>query len=122
MNAAAPVSAETITELLARYRFTWTTENELAVQLADVLAAAGIPVEQEVRLTPDSRIDLMAGRVGIEVKIAGTAEAAARQLQRYAATGAVDELVLATTRVAHRGLPAELGGIPVTVAYLVRIA
>jgi hypothetical protein len=111
-----------ISGLLTGYRFTWSDEEQLAGQLAEILTAAGIMVRREVRLAPRCRIDLLTGRVGIEVKVAGTAEAVARQLQRYAATGTVDELVLATTRAAHRGVPAVLGGVPVTVTYLIHLA
>ncbi|UKD50880.1 PD-(D/E)XK nuclease family protein (plasmid) [Amycolatopsis sp. FU40] len=122
MTAGTAATADAITGLLTGYTFTWTNEGELAGQLAAVLSAAGIDVRREARLGPRCRIDLLTGRVGIEVKVKGTAEDVARQLQRYAATGAVDELVLATTRAAHRDMPAELGGVPVTVAYLVHLA
>jgi hypothetical protein len=84
-----------------------------------VLTEAGATgVEREVAIGTGSRLDLLLGRIGIEVKVKGTPANVARQLQRYAGSDRVDALVLATTVHTHRAMPATLGGVPVHVAYL----
>lgn len=121
MTAAPPASqsgASAIVQLLCSSRYTYSDETELQGLLVDVLSECH-QIQREVRLTPRCRIDLIVdGRVGIEVKIDGSAVAVAQQIQRYARTGRLEALVLATTRIEHASLPAELGGLQVSVAYL----
>jgi hypothetical protein len=116
------VSADAVAALITGHRYTWADEDELQTGIAAVLTAAGLPVRREIVIAPRCRIDLLVARVGVEVKVAGTAEAAARQLQRYAASIDLDALVLATTRAAHRVLPDRIAGCALTVAYLTRLA
>jgi hypothetical protein len=119
---AERATAERIAHVLTRYRFTWDDEYELQDAIAHVLAQHVAPVEREVTLAPRCRIDILVGRVGIEIKVKGSVETVARQLQRYATTGRLDALVLATTRATHHTLPTELGGMPVTVVNLTHLA
>lgn len=100
-------------------RFLYTSEDELQEGLAKVLTEAGFNVHREVRLTPRDRIDLMVGRVGIEVKIAGRPWSVLGQLQRYAESPAINELILVTTKARHEA-PARLNGKPVTVVFIAR--
>jgi alkanesulfonate monooxygenase SsuD/methylene tetrahydromethanopterin reductase-like flavin-dependent oxidoreductase (luciferase family) len=116
------VSAEAIAAALDGFRFVWRDEYELQDGIASVLSAAGWPVRREVPLAPRCRIDLLVDRVGVEVKVAGSPEVVARQLQRYARQGALTGLVLATTCPAHRALPERVGGLPLTLAYLTHLA
>lgn len=109
------VEAPEVCAAIRAHRYVWQNEDQLQEGLAGALTASGWTVEREVRLSEVSRIDLLIGRVGIEVKIAGTVEAVARQLQRYAASDLFDALVLVTSRARHRAVPAVLGGKPVTV-------
>ncbi|GAA1983354.1 hypothetical protein [Amycolatopsis minnesotensis] len=118
---APPVAAAAIAYRLAGFRFTWADEHALQDSIADVLTTAGWPVRREVRLGPRSRIDFVVGRIGVEVKVAGTPETVTRQLQRYAHSSELDELVLATTRATHRIVPPVLAGTPVTIAYLTHL-
>lgn len=104
----------------ARYRY--ADEAQLQEGIAAALAEAGIPAVREVPLTSADKIDLMAGRVGIEVKIGGQPAAVTRQLRRYAASPEVGELILVTTRVSHRSVPREIGGKPVHVVLLSGVA
>lgn len=90
-----------VTEALGRHRFSAATEAELQGALAEALVAAGFDVAREVRLSRGDRIDLMAGRVGIEVKVGGTVANIVRQLDRYAAHGSISALLLVTTKVQH---------------------
>lgn len=77
----------------------------------------------EVRMSPTSRIDFTCCvdgiRIGIEVKIdKGNRREIYRQLERYAALGQLDAIVLATNRAI--GLPPTICGMPVAVASLGR--
>ena len=74
----------------------------------EALRAAGLEIAREVdigeragHLSAGCRIDLLVGRVGVELKRDGTALEVARQLRRYLATGSLDGLVLVTARVRH---------------------
>ena len=106
--------AQAVVDLIARQRMTFVSEDDLQRELADVLDSAGWIREREVRLSDGvSRIDLLVGRVGVEVKIEGTSANVTRQLTRYAQCPEIDELILVTTRAAHRGIPNTLHGKPV---------
>jgi hypothetical protein len=107
-----------LADLLARYRYTYQSEIDLQRLLAGTLTDAGFAAEREVRVAPRCRIDILVGRVGIEVKIDGSAEDAAWQLLRYAHSPLLDALVLATTCARHRTLPPVIAGTPLHVAYL----
>lgn len=94
------------------------TEDDLQAEIARVLREAGIPASREVRLSDGrSRIDLLADRVGIEVKIKAGSRAStgdvARQLQRYAKCDEIDALVLVTNSYTHLQLPSEIAQTPI---------
>ena len=110
--------AEQIAAVLKAARYRYADEGQLQEGIAAALAEAGIAAVREVPLTPADKIDLMAGLVGIEVKIAGQPAADARQLRRYAASPEVGELILVTTRASHRSVPREISGKPVHVVLL----
>ena len=95
-------------------------EYDLHRLVMDALDAAGIAYEHEVSLAPRCRIDLMCGRVGVEIK-RGRVERAKvlRQLTRYAACPQVAGLILVTEK--SLGLPREIGGKPVRVICLNRL-
>ena len=96
-----------VLEVLGRHRFAQSTERELQDGVAAVLEANGLPVELEVRLDARNRIDVLVGRVGIEIKIAGTTDDVLRQLYRYAGSDRIDAIVLVTSRVRHVAIPDE---------------
>lgn len=104
-----------VVDVIRGHRFRYVDEDELQQGLAAALSAAGLRVEREVRLDARSRIDLLVERVGVEVKVGGPAAALERQVQRYAASDAVDAVVVVSSRVRHLRLPAELNGKPVEV-------
>lgn len=119
---ASPATACTVQErmaavsgLLRGRRYVFASEDELQEQLAAVLDAAGVPVTREVWLSPRDRIDLLAGDVGIEVKVKGK-RTPLEQLARYAESSWVAGLLLVTTRAAR--LPEQLHGKPVAVVSL----
>ena len=85
----------------------------MQVAIAEHLDRHGFAPRREVILTDADRIDILVGRTGIEVKIAGAPLAVARQLQRYAHSPDIDVLILATTRASHCAeLPPVLAGKP----------
>jgi hypothetical protein len=97
-------------ETITAHRYRYCDEKQLHEGLAGALSAAGYTVEREVPLTAADRIDLLVGRVGIEVKLAGATPSVLRQLQRYARSDRLDSLLLVTTRTRHAQLPDHVGG------------
>lgn len=107
-----------VTDVVRTARFSFGDEDALQAGIADALINAGYAVAREVRLTARDRIDLLVhGGIGIEVKIAGSASAARRQLARYAEHESIKELIL-VTRSARHTAPETLNGKPVTVVNL----
>lgn len=105
-----------VTAAIAGRVYQFSTEEDLQAALTAALQAAGLPAEREVRLTAAERIDLLAGDIGIEVKIKGSPAQVLRQLTRYADTGRCSALVLVSTRALHRTLHGKvLNGVPVSV-------
>lgn len=109
--------AKTIVETVHGYRFSVSNEQELQEGLWRVLAGMD-GARREVRLDERSRIDFLIGGVGIEVKVDGSLADLVRQATRYSKFAEVSEIVVVTTRSRHLGLPAQLGGKPVHIAYL----
>lgn len=107
-----------LAEALRRYRFRYADEYDLQQGIADALALERIPAEREVRLDDRCRVDLLAGAIVVEVKIAGSVATVRRQLERYAAFDRVEGMVLVTGKARHR-FPATLGGKPLEVVSLV---
>lgn len=112
--------AERIGTVLRAESFVHVAERGLHEQVAAALAAAGLPVEREVRLGPADRIDLLVGDVGVEVKVKGAANAVMRQLLRYSHSDRVERLVLVTIRAAHLRLPRTAGGKQLSVVFVAR--
>ena len=72
-----------------------TDEYDLHQLACQALAQVGIGCVHEAQLAPRYRIDVLCGRVGIEIKRGRpTASALTRQLTRYAQSGALDALVV----------------------------
>lgn len=110
-----------VAETIGVTPMTWRTEYDLQLEIERALTAAGIPATREVHLGEGiGRIDLMAGRVGIEVKVGSTSTWAdvTRQLGRYAWSDDIDELVLVTTTAKHRQVPGKVAGVPVRRVFL----
>lgn len=106
-----------IVDVLHGSRFNYADEEQLQAGLTAALEASGHQVDREVRLDGHSRIDLLVGRVGVEVKVAGKPDAVERQLERYAHSPLIDAIVLVTTRVRHRP-PGQINGKPIVVVSL----
>lgn len=93
----------------------YTNEDELQESLAATLCDLGFDAEREQTLGDAGTIDILIGRVGIEVKVGQSIATVIRQLARYAKSGLVDGLVLVTNRASHRRVPPSIGDVPVTV-------
>lgn len=95
-----------VAQVVRGYRFVYASEEELQRGIAGALEREGYTVEYEAHLNARDRIDLLIGRVGVEVKIAGSAAEVARQVDRYLASDLIDGLVLVTGRARHTLLDA----------------
>lgn len=107
-----------VADVVRAARFAFSDEDTLQAGIAEALRDAGFTVAREVRLNARDRIDLLvAGGIGIEVKIAGPATRVIAQLRRYADHESIRELIL-VTRCARHFAPPTLNGKPVTVVNL----
>jgi hypothetical protein len=106
MNAVDVVPM--VKQVVRSHRWRLEDEKRLQADLHSHLAAAGVELRREVRLDPKSRIDFMAGAIGIEVKIKGSKRDIYRQVERYCQFEAIAELVLISN--VPLGLPAFISG------------
>ncbi|MFT3973310.1 MAG: hypothetical protein QM699_07635 [Amaricoccus sp.] len=89
--------ARRVAGIIERSAIDVTTEFAAQRGIREALERDGIEVAAEVQLTPRDRIDLLAGPVGIEVKIRGGGRRKIlRQLERYAESDQIEALVLAS--------------------------
>lgn len=107
------MTAEIILQAISRIRAPKTQdEYDLHGMVAQALQEAELPFQHEAPLASRCRIDFLCGRIGIEIKRGKmNIEAVKRQLNRYAASGKVDALILIAEKV--RGAPAYAEKIPV---------
>ena len=103
--------------LLAR-RFRYVRESDLHEGIAETLKGAGIFFEREKHLSDEGRVDFGCPPVAVEVKVDGALSAVTRQLMRYADLTVVEAVVLVTTKMRHRNMPAAMRGKPLRVVYL----
>ncbi len=106
---------------------TWNDEDALQRHIHELLTAVGIESEREWQLSDGkSRVDIFIPRperdrmlrrngIAVEVKVAGSASDALRQLERYSRCDEVFDLVLVTTKAAHIAMPRLLEWKPLTV-------
>jgi hypothetical protein len=102
-----------ITAALTNRSIRVSTELELQDQVGSLLSKSGIAYEREVRLSGKDRIDFLVGTIGLELKIDGTLANLTRQLDRYAASERISELLVVSTRLTLCRVPTELRGKPV---------
>lgn len=105
--------ARMVADLLSTANLVYVSEDELQAAIQRFLDENDVYPEREVRLSDGvSRIDLLAGAVGIEVKIEGSWASVVRQLTRYAKCPEIHSLVLVTSRAKHHHIPEQLCGKP----------
>lgn len=93
-----PFLARRIVTLIEGTRINVTTEAASHQAISDALTKEGIEHECEVRLSATDRIDILAGEVGIEVKVGHQKRRIAKQLNRYSEHEQIGALILATGR------------------------
>lgn len=102
--------------VLSAQPYVYQSESDLHRPMRAAWSAAGVSVSHEVSLGRGLRIDFTSRGVGVEVKIAGQPVDVRKQMQRYAASGRLQALVLFTSCPSHRGEIPEHGyGIPTAV-------
>lgn len=113
------MTASEIADIVRGFAYAYRNEADVQAAVVELLSSKGHAVMSEVPLTDRDRIDLVVDRVGVEIKIKGSAANVARQLQRYAESDLIDELVLVTGISRHEAfLGATIGGKPVTVVWI----
>lgn len=121
MRAAhQPLSmAEPLLRVLSSASFRVSDEADLQRQVADLLTREGIRFQREKILgfSKSDRIDFWIpgdsrGGLGLELKVGQPAKAIYRQLLRYAQSGHVRELVIASTSHTALRLPSDADGKP----------
>lgn len=115
------MTARELAKLIESYRFDCSTEARLQEGLGNLFGEKQLSNRREVPLNQTDRIDfLLANRIGVEVKIQGSRSDLVRQLQRYAKSPMLNELVLVTSRVQLARLPDVIGGKRVCAAVLMQ--
>lgn len=93
-------TAAEVADILRRYRFSFTDEDELHQGIAQALKKNGVSFVHEKTLSRKDRIDFLCdGGIGIEVKVDGSPSAVGRQVLDYLKFEEVSEVVLVTSRV-----------------------
>lgn len=118
VHARPDVAAQAVAAAILRSRYRFRSEADLQASIAETLTEHKVDADREVRLSDEDRIDFMVGRIGVEIKIDGTARTVLRQLRRYAASDQVDALVLVTNRATHLRLPEQIDGKPLLVRFI----
>lgn len=96
--------------LLGRFRFDLSSEEDLKKQMASALLSNGIDFKREFSLSKSDRPDFMVGSIAIEVKIKGRPKDIYRQCERYCKYDGVSDLLLVTNKAI--GFPQSLNGKP----------
>lgn len=117
---------ERIIDLLNRHRLPLSDEKRLQEAMLGVLMSDSLIVRREVHLGDGDIVDFMVlsddvlplRGIAVEVKIKGSRRSIYRQLERYCAHEAVEQIILATN--VAMTLPAMIGGKPAFVANLGR--
>jgi hypothetical protein len=95
-------TAPALRDVLRSWKLRRTDEKILQSDIETVFRNESIEYQREVKLGEAGIIDFVVGRVGIEVKIAGSYQSVARQVIRYAEHPDLDEILLVTTVANHR--------------------
>lgn len=111
-------TAERICKLLEVYACIAESEQQLGDAVTELLDKNKISYEREKRLSARDRLDFFIDGTAIELKIDGSWSDLLRQLDRYAESDVVTELVVITTSRRLAAMPASLRDKPVHVAYV----
>jgi hypothetical protein len=111
-----PNTAQELVGLLESVRFDISSESRFQDGVQRVLSEKGIAFKREVSLSGKDRVDFMVDDIAIELKVEGGVNAILRQLQRYAQSPQVKQIILLTCRTKHSSITRILSGKPVHVA------
>jgi hypothetical protein len=109
---------EQLQQILSSGNIRFGTELAMQADVAAVLTAAGVSFLAEHRLDSRSRIDFLAGEIGIECKIDGSPATVLRQCRRYMEFAEISGLILLTSKPRHRWSIEDLGGKPFSVIWV----
>jgi hypothetical protein len=113
------MTTEELCKRLQSTKFNFSSEFELHLGIAQLLDSLNVHYQTEVVITPEDRIDfLLPEKIGIEVKVDGSAPEVTRQLWRYAQQESIAELILLTTRSKHKAIIGPINGKPIYVVHL----
>ncbi|ASX98761.1 Cas4 family exonuclease [Arthrobacter phage Colucci] len=120
MSHNYPPALTALAEKIMTAQHTWTNEAELQASIDAALKTAGYSPTREVALSSGlGRVDLMVGKVGIEVKIAGSWQQLTRQVMRYTHAPEIGAVLVVTTKAAHaRNVPVQANGKPILTIFL----
>ena len=113
------MSPEDVVRFFQRRRFPLTDEKILQAKIEMELDVSNVDFEREVRLSSEDIIDfIIAGGIGVEVKIQGSKRAIYDQVARYCEHDRITSVVLLTS--VAMGFPPEINGKSCYVASLGR--
>lgn len=113
------MTAKDLVLLLESFSLPVHTEAEMQAALERSLSDSNVFFDREVRLGPRDRIDFIVGDIGVEMKTQGSLIAVRHQLQRYAQSPRVREILLFTSKAKLCQMPKTLSGKKIHVAYSV---
>lgn len=114
-DLATDTGMRAVCDAITAHTYRYANEIDLHRGLEAAMRTAGLAPHPEVRLGSAGRIDFLAARVGIEVKVQGEAAPLLRQITRYARRPEIDAILVVTTRRKHAVLPDQVEGKPVQV-------
>src|SRR5262245_25627261 len=109
-SGSSPKQVARVIDLLSAHAFSFVNETELQDGIAQLLSAARIPFNREVRLSETDRADFLIEDIAVEVKTDCSLSELTRQLHRYAQIESINALILVTCKSRHRELPDTLNG------------
>ena len=109
---------QSLCKLLNSVHFRFKDELELHHGMELLFDRHGVKFEPEASLTPQDRIDFLVGSIGIEAKVDYSLNQLIRQLHRYTKSAKITEVIVLSTKSAHRNVPHLINGKPIYVVIL----
>lgn len=119
VNVSSTVSK--VASVLGAYKYRGVDEPHMHMLIIRAFDINKVEYEHEAWLSGSERIDFLCGKVGVEVKVQGQPATVLSQLGRYAESGKLDVLMLASTQKRLLAVvPAEIHGVPTVPVLLKR--
>ena len=112
------MTSQDLCKLLSSVRFRFKDELELHHGMELLFEQHKVKYEPEAVLTPQDRIDFLVGSIGIEAKVDYSLNQLIRQLHRYTKSAKITEIIVLSTKSAHRNAPHLINGKPIYVVIL----